>query len=631
MGYRLYVVDGSIKPKLRKCITKAIKRSVPKGVSFTGVVATGFANFTKHLGELSKPEHIRKHGHITELIIIAHGDLAGSFNVGRDRMVGHQAFDKLTQPFDAFSSRAQVHVLRCTASGLGQMLSTSSERTSLYRKIGSKLLPRGGSVSGTINDVEFSTGGGVRLTRFRKGKDVPLGGKYPTKFHSLELLLTKPQESTGIDWTYTVRHNDNLTKIARKHGVSVQALYDANRKRVGRNPSLIHKGLKLVIPVGAGGASVTSGQAAGRARVSAATPRSRYLRTRTATRSPGVRAALTRSTLQQGMIGRDVAELQKRLGITADGIYGTRTTTAVKGFQRRHGLKVDGIAGSQTRAKLLSPSVGRVGRGTTGLGTRSLLKRGTRGSGVTALQKRLGIRADGIYGPETQSAVKRLQRRHGLVVDGIVGSQTRAKLVSTSAGSASRGLAGLGQRSVLKRGTRGPDVRTVQQRLGITADGIYGRQTVSAVKRFQRRHGLRVDGIVGRQTRARMLGGSAGSTNMWTQPTLKRGMRGQDVMSLQNRLGIRADGIYGPQTVSAVKRYQRTYGLKADGIFGRQTRNHMLDPVRQADRQLRTMRSPRAVGKIFDSTIDLLRDMERKAESRQQTQRWLRGLQNKFK
>ena len=554
MGYRLYVIDGSIKPRLRDSITKAIKRSVPTGANFTGVVATGFTNLTQELGKLSKPEHIAKHGHITDLIIVAHGDLAGSFNMGRDKMVAHQEFDKLAQPFDAFASRARVHVLRCTSSGLGQSLSTSEDRSSLYQKIGTKLLPRGGRVGGTINDVEFSAGGGVRLTRFQGGNDVPVGGKYPSTFHSLELLLTKPQESVGIDWTYTVRHNDNLTKIARKHGVPVQALYGANRKRVGPNPNLIHEGLKLVIPAGAGGASVISGQATGRAKVSAA-PLSRYPRARTATRSTGIKTLLSRSTLKQGMRGQEVGELQRHLGITADSIYGPRTVSAVKAFQRGHGLQVDGIVGSQTRAKLFGTSVGSVGAGITGLGTRSLLK----------------------------------------------------------------------------RGMRGPDVRTLQQHLGITSDGIYGPRTVSTVKRFQRSHGLQVDGIVGSQTRARMFGGSAGTADLGMRSVLKRGMRGQDVMAVQERLGIRADGIYGPRTVSAVTRYQRSYGLKADGMFGSQTRNHMLDPVRQADWQLRTMRSPRTIGRIHNSTQDLLRHMEKKAESQQQTERWLRGLQNKFK
>jgi hypothetical protein len=54
------------------------------------------------------------------------------------------------------------------------------------------------------------------------------------------------------------------------------------------------------------------------------------------------------------------------------------------------------------------------------------------GSSVAALQRALGIPADGIYGPQTRRAVRRFQRAHGLVVDGIAGPQTLAALGITA-------------------------------------------------------------------------------------------------------------------------------------------------------------------------------------------------------
>ena len=43
---------------------------------------------------------------------------------------------------------------------------------------------------------------------------------------------------------------------------------------------------------------------------------------------------------------------------------------------------------------------------------------------VIAVQKKLGVAADGVVGPQTRRAVRRFQRRHGLTVDGVIGPQT---------------------------------------------------------------------------------------------------------------------------------------------------------------------------------------------------------------
>ena len=51
-------------------------------------------------------------------------------------------------------------------------------------------------------------------------------------------------------------------------------------------------------------------------------------------------------------------------------------------------------------------------------------------------------------------------------------------------------------------------VAAVQQKLGVTADGVMGPQTRRALKRFQRREGLTVDGVIGPET-LRAMGLSA--------------------------------------------------------------------------------------------------------------------------
>lgn len=56
------------------------------------------------------------------------------------------------------------------------------------------------------------------------------------------------------------------------------------------------------------------------------------------------------------------------------------------------------------------------------------LKLGSRGAQVMTLQKKLHLRADGIFGPLTDEAVREFQEKNGLTVDGIVGLKTWDKL-----------------------------------------------------------------------------------------------------------------------------------------------------------------------------------------------------------
>jgi Transglycosylase-like domain/Putative peptidoglycan binding domain len=65
-----------------------------------------------------------------------------------------------------------------------------------------------------------------------------------------------------------------------------------------------------------------------------------------------------------------------------------------------------------------------------------LLRSGSNGSTVAALQRALGISADGVYGPVTRRAVRAFQAAHGLIVDGIAGPQTLGALGLSSSSSA---------------------------------------------------------------------------------------------------------------------------------------------------------------------------------------------------
>ena len=56
------------------------------------------------------------------------------------------------------------------------------------------------------------------------------------------------------------------------------------------------------------------------------------------------------------------------------------------------------------------------------------VRKGDRGKAVKAVQRRLRLNADGVFGPMTHRAVKRFQKRRRLEADGIVGPLTRRAL-----------------------------------------------------------------------------------------------------------------------------------------------------------------------------------------------------------
>ncbi len=129
------------------------------------------------------------------------------------------------------------------------------------------------------------------------------------------------------------------------------------------------------------------------------------------------------------------------------------------------------------------------------------LKLGLSGEDVRKLQDaltQLGYNPgaiDGIFGSQTQAAVRTFQRDKGLVQDGIVGPATAAAL--------NRALV---LPAYLKLGSRGPEVNVLQgflQQFGYDPgpiDGIFGPKTRESVISFQRDYGLLPNGIAGPQT-----------------------------------------------------------------------------------------------------------------------------------
>ena len=140
---------------------------------------------------------------------------------------------------------------------------------------------------------------------------------------------------------------------------------------------------------------------------------------------------MTFPLLRKGSTGSFVRYLQFVLQINGynpgsyDGIFGNLTQNAVLSFQQANGLVADGIVGPKTWEKInnLNPE-------------NRVLKLGSYGVEVKYLQQKLLSKLynvgniDGIFGKQTQDAVKAFQMENGLIPDGIVGVNTWKALLN---------------------------------------------------------------------------------------------------------------------------------------------------------------------------------------------------------
>ncbi|MGB3757950.1 MAG: peptidoglycan-binding protein [Rivularia sp. (in: cyanobacteria)] len=161
---------------------------------------------------------------------------------------------------------------------------------------------------------------------------------------------------------------------------------------------------------------------------------------------------------------------------------------------------------------------------TTNQISKPVLKKGSTGEAVKELQKLLlnygmylylnnsgaceypGTEViDGVFGSKTEDAVKLFQGKMFLLQDGIVNNKTWRSLYKGAPVDM----------PVLKKGSTGALVKQMQDRLftgsyygggltmnnhASTVDGIFGSQTLEAIKNLQKNTGLTVDGIVAERT-----------------------------------------------------------------------------------------------------------------------------------
>jgi peptidoglycan hydrolase-like protein with peptidoglycan-binding domain len=130
-----------------------------------------------------------------------------------------------------------------------------------------------------------------------------------------------------------------------------------------------------------------------------------------------------------------------------------------------------------------------------------VLKKGSTDPAVKDLQealKTLGFDpgpVDGVFGQQTENAVKQFQQAKEIPVDGVVGRVTWINIDEADQ-----------SHPVLALGSIGLPVRRLQSRMSAVGfdtggvDGRFGPKTETAVRKLQQDFNLTVDGVVGQQT-----------------------------------------------------------------------------------------------------------------------------------
>jgi peptidoglycan hydrolase-like protein with peptidoglycan-binding domain len=202
-----------------------------------------------------------------------------------------------------------------------------------------------------------------------------------------------------------------------------------------------------------------------------------------------------------------------------------------------------------------------------------VLSSGEEGRQVQLLQKSLGsVKVDGVFGPETEAAVRSFQASHGLSVDGVVGPQTSAALRTTSASRAfiadvSSTLPGTatlpaptatstpsesaGATDTGAAEATGASTATVTDVADTTSSATGGSEAAAEIEPAEAEAEAKIVESEKQAEEKRVEETEAGA-----------------VKQLQSALHVSVDGDFGPATEAAVRRLQARHGLTVDGIVG---------------------------------------------------------------
>jgi peptidoglycan hydrolase-like protein with peptidoglycan-binding domain len=192
-----------------------------------------------------------------------------------------------------------------------------------------------------------------------------------------------------------------------------------------------------------------------------------------------------------------------------------------------------------------------------------VLSEGSGGRQVELLQKAVGgVKVDGIFGPETEAAVRAFQTSRALTVDGVVGPATAAALrgdataraLTTGVNASLPGEASssaTGAREAIFTGTTTePEGSTETTESGGTA-ATAGQPAASSTAST-------VDASAA-PTSAAKESASAGTPEKTEEDNVAR---------LQSALHLTTDSDFGPETEAAIRRLQARHGLAVDGVVG---------------------------------------------------------------
>ena len=319
------------------------------------------------------------------------------------------------------------------------------------------------NLMGTTLEVDGQYGSGTKtaVTNFQKKTGLSADGIFGTNSRNKMKTLLSVQSSKPTV-TLSTKNGQNTIKWSKVSGASGYKVY---RKTSGGS-------WKLLKTVGASVTSYTDKTPKAGTKYyytvkayrtdSKLTVNGKYVTNKTITTSKssgtsgggGTSASsypVPSRTLKSGSSGNDVKWLQSSLNsvlgtkLDVDGIYGTATKNAVRTLQKKAGISVDGIFGTNSLSKLKSMLNGTGTSTSSGSSSSSstlskytvptrTLKSGSSGNDVKwvqcALNQVLGTKldVDGIYGTKTKEAVRTFQKKVGISVDGIFGVNSRTKM-----------------------------------------------------------------------------------------------------------------------------------------------------------------------------------------------------------